>query len=213
MHDKPFNLSQPKKSRSILRGCLIFFMVIFLVLIAIWVSLVGAASYLNVGDRVKPVDAIVVLSGDEGDRVLEAVKWYNQSYGKYFVITKTHTEDIGEGRTYSETLMRIAMEEGVPADSMLFTEGEASSTLEEARAIKLLAQQRNIESILVITAPYHTRRTMIIFDREFSDTKINVLVHPVEESWYRLLTWYLSSDGWRQTLAEYASLFLIWFDR
>ena len=39
----------------------------------------GAASYLNVGDRVKPVDAIVVLSGDEGDRILEAVKWYKQS--------------------------------------------------------------------------------------------------------------------------------------
>ena len=213
MNDQSFIASPPSKSRSLWIGCLIFFLVTILILIVIWVSLVGAASYLNVGDRVKPVDAIVVLSGDEGDRILEAVKWYKQSYGKYFVITKTHTEDIGEGRTYSEMLMRIAMEGGVPADSMLFTAGEASSTVEEARAIKLLAQQRNIESILVITAPYHTRRTMIIFNREFSDTDIKVLVHPVEDSWYRPLTWYLSSEGWRQTLTEYASLFLIWFDR
>ncbi|MDO9088087.1 MAG: YdcF family protein [Anaerolineaceae bacterium] len=213
MNDQTFNSSPPSKSRSFLHGCLIFFLVILLILVAIWFSMVGAASYLNVGDRVKPVDAIVVLSGDEGDRILEAVKWYKQSYGKYFVITKTHTEDIGEGRTYSEMLMRIAMEGGVPADSMLFTEGEASSTLEEARAIKILAQKRNIKSILVITAPYHTRRTMIIFDHEFFDTDIKVLVHPVEDSWYRPLTWYLSSEGWRQTLAEYASLFLIWFGR
>jgi len=165
-----------------------------------------------VGDRVKPVDAIVVLSGDEGDRVEEAIKWYEKGYGKYLVITKTHTEDIGEGQTYSEKLMRIAIDAGVPADSMFVTAGESSSTIEEALAVKVLAKQRNITSLLVITAPYHTRRTQMIFNREFKDSEIKVLVHPVEDSWYKPLTWYLSPQGWRQTLAEYASLLLIWFN-
>ncbi|PKO06641.1 MAG: hypothetical protein CVU41_05950 [Chloroflexi bacterium HGW-Chloroflexi-3] len=199
------------KSRNLLQGCLIFLMVILVVFILIWVGLICAGSYLIVGDRVILVDAIVVLSGDDGDRVEEAIKWYEKGYGKYFVITRTHTEDIGEGRTYSEMLMRIAIDAGVPADSMFVTAGESSSTIEEAMAVKVLAKQRNITSILVITAPYHTRRTQMIFNREFKDSEIKVLVHPVEDSWYKPLTWYLSTQGWRQTLAEYASLVLIWF--
>ena len=107
--------------------------------------------------------------------------------------------------------MRIAIDAGVPADSMFVTPGESSSTIEEAKAVKSLALQRNISSILVITAPYHTRRTEIIFDREFRDSELEVLVHPVEDSWYKPISWYLSLQGWRQTLAEYASLFLITF--
>jgi uncharacterized SAM-binding protein YcdF (DUF218 family) len=201
-----------QKSKPLLQGCLIFLLVILVVFILVWVGLIGAGAYLIVGDRVKPVDAIVVLSGDEGDRVEEAIKWYEKGYGKYFVITKTHTEDIGEGQTYSEKLMRIAIDAGVPADSMFVTAGESSSTIEEALAVKVLAKQRNITSLLVITAPYHTRRTQMIFNREFKDSDIKVLVHPVEESWYKPLTWYLSPQGWRQTLAEYASLLLIWFN-
>ncbi|PKO10847.1 MAG: hypothetical protein CVU40_04140 [Chloroflexi bacterium HGW-Chloroflexi-2] len=201
-----------QNSKSLLQGCLIFLLVILVVFILVWVGLIGAGAYLIVGDRVKPVDAIVVLSGDEGDRVEEAIKWYEKGYGKYLVITKTHTEDIGEGQTYSEKLMRIAIDAGVPADSMFVTAGESSSTIEEAMAVKVLAKQRNITSLLVITAPYHTRRTQMIFNREFKDSDIKVLVHPVEESWYKPLTWYLSPQGWRQTLAEYASLLLIWFN-
>lgn len=205
--------SSGDKSSSCIKGCFSVLLTIMFVSIFLWALLVVAGSFLIVGDKVKPVDAIVVLSGDEGERVMEAVKWYQKGYGSYFVFTKTHTEEIGEGRTYSEMLMRLAIDNGVPADSMLVTSGEATSTIEEAQAVKLLALQRNINSILVITAPYHTRRTELIFDRAFADTEIKVLVHAVEDSWYRPLTWYLSSQGWRQTLAEFGSLFLIWFQK
>ncbi len=200
-------------SKRIIKGCVLFPLGFFLLGFLIWIGMVMAGAFLIVGDRVKPVDAIVVLSGDEGERVTEAAKWYKDGFGSYFVITKTHTEDIGEGRTYSEKLMRFAIEGGVPQDSILFTEGEATSTIEEAQAVKLLAQQRNINSILVITAPYHTRRTEIIFDKEFRDSDIKVFVHPVEDSWYKPMTWYFDQQGWRQTIAEYGSLFIIWFNR
>jgi uncharacterized SAM-binding protein YcdF (DUF218 family) len=205
--------SPDKKEHSFFKGCSIFLLVSFLLVLLFWVGLVASGAFLIVGDRVKPVDAIVVLSGDDGERVQEAVRWYKQSPSRYMVFTKTHTEDIGEGRTYSESLMRLAIDSGVPQDSMLVTAGEASSTIEEAEAVKTLAQQRKITSILVVTAPYHTRRTELIFDRVFRDTEIKVLVHAVENSWYKPLTWYLDPQGWRQTLAEYGSLFLIWMNR
>jgi uncharacterized SAM-binding protein YcdF (DUF218 family) len=199
------------KLTSCIQTLTLFFLINFLFVIIVWVGLVGAASYLIVKDRVKPVDAIVVLSGDEGDRVDEAVKWYKNGFGNYFVITKTHTEYIGEGQTYSEKLQRMAIDAGVPADSIFITEGEASTTIEEAQAVKILANQRNIKSILVITAPYHTRRARIIFNQEFKDSDVKVLVHPVEDSWYKPINWYLTAQGWRQTFTEYGSLLVIWF--
>lgn len=199
------------KLSSCIQTLILFFLINFLFVIIVWVGLVGAASYLIVKDRVKPVDAIVVLSGDEGDRVDEAVKWYKNGFGNYFVITKTHTEYIGEGQTYSEKLQRMAIDAGVPADSIFITEGEASTTIEEAQAVKILANQRNIKSILVITAPYHTRRARIIFNQEFKDSDVKVLVHPVEDSWYKPINWYLTAQGWRQTFTEYGSLLVIWF--
>jgi len=195
------------------KGCLIFIITFFVVVFLLWMGLIASGAFLIVGDRVKPSDAIVVLSGDDGERVAEAVRLYKEGYGNFLVFTKTHTEDIGEGRTYSEKLMRLAIDAGVPQDSMLVTAGEASSTFEEAQAVKLLTAQRNITSILVITTPYHTRRTEIIFDREFLDTEVKVLVHAVEDSWYKPLSWYLNPLGWRQTTAEYGSLLLIWLDR
>ena len=200
------------KLNSCLQNSILFLLVNLLFFILIWVGFVGAASFLIIRDRVKPVDAIVVLSGDEGDRVQEGIKWYKNGYGNSFVITKTHTEYIGEGQTYSEKLQRMAIDAGVPADSIFVTDGEASTTFEEAQAVKILAYQRNINSILVITAPYHTRRTKIIFQREFKDTEMKVIVHPVEDSWYKPINWYLSAQGWRQTLTEYGSLLLIWFN-
>jgi uncharacterized SAM-binding protein YcdF (DUF218 family) len=207
------NATPPNNSKitSCIQTLILFFLINFLFFIFIWVGLVGAGSYLIVKDRVKPIDAIVVLSGDEGERVKEAVKWYEKGYANNFVITKTHTEYIGEGRTYSEKLQRMAIDAGVPADSIFITDGEASTTAEEAQAVKILANQRNIHSILVITAPYHTRRARIIFNQEFKNTDMKILVHPVEDSWYKPINWYLSAQGWRQTFTEYGSLLVIWF--
>jgi hypothetical protein len=41
---------------------------------------------------------------------------------------------------------------------------------------------------------------------------MKVIVHPVENSWYKPINWYLSALGWRQTLTEYGSLLMIWFN-
>jgi len=186
-------------------------LVIFVALI--WFLLILFGSFLIVGDKVKQVDAIAVLSGDEGERVNEAINLFFEGYGKYFVITKTDTEEIGENLTYSETLKRIAIDGGVASDSIFITSGQSTSTIEEAGAIKQLALQRNIQSILIVTAPYHTRRTKLIFSEVFKDSDILVSVHPVKNSWYNPLTWYFFADGWKLTLNEYGGLIYLWWNQ
>ena len=191
-------------------GCITKIIIIFT---SIWVALILCGSFLIVGDKVKPVDAIAVLSGDEGERINEAVSLFRDNYGKYFIITKTDNEEIGENLTYSERLKRIAIDGGVASDSIFITSGESTSTFDEANAIRLLSKQRNIKSILIVTAPYHTRRTKLIFKQVFKDTEINVAVHPVRDSWYKPFSWYLSTEGWKLTIKEYGALIYTWWSQ
>ena len=186
---------------------------LFIFLALIWIILILCGSILIVGDKIKQVDAIAVLSGDEGERVNEAINLFLEGYGNYFVITKTDKEEIGENLTYSEKLKRIAIDGGVASDSIFITSGESTSTIDEAEAIKLLAQKRNIQSILIVTAPYHTRRTKLIFTQVFKDSDISVYVHPVKDSWYKPFSWYFSVEGWKLTLNEYGGLIYLWWNQ
>jgi uncharacterized SAM-binding protein YcdF (DUF218 family) len=176
-------------------------------------SLPLIGGFLIQGDNASPADALVILSGEEGERVLEAVTWYKQNYGRYMVFTVTDSEDIGENKTYSQKLMRIAIDEGVPQDAMLLTDGEATSTVDEANAVLLLCKKRDIKSIMVITSSYHTRRTKVIFEDIFKDSEISVRVHPVEDGWYQPWNWFFTEEGWQKTIAEYGSLVYYYLNR
>ncbi len=196
-------------NKNFFKGCLGISVIILSGILIIFLILVGIGSFLSVGDPVKPVGAIVVLSGDEGERIKEASDWFLRGYGEYLLITKTDDEELGEQKTYSEKLMRIAIELGVPQDSILFSEGMASNTIEEAKAVLLVAKTRNIESILVITDPYHTRRADLIFDLVFKDQEIDTYVHGVRNSWYQPYSWFFRVLGWRVTISELAGLFFL----
>jgi uncharacterized SAM-binding protein YcdF (DUF218 family) len=169
--------------------------------------------FLILGDNARPADALVILSGEEEERVQEAVYWYKENYAHYMVFTVTDSEDIGERGTHSQKLMRIAIDEGVPQDAMFLTEGEATSTIDEANAVLLLCKKRDIKSILVITSSYHTRRTKVIFEDIFKDSDISVRVHSVKDSWYQPWNWFLTEEGWQRTINEYGGLIYYYLNR
>ncbi len=191
------------------RKKLTIYSVIPFLLLIIVTSLIlfwAAGSFLITGDPIKNVDAIVVLSGDEGARVKDASKLFRSGFAKYLIITKSDHEDIQENRTNSEKMMRIAIEEGVASDSILFTNQEAGDTIGEAQEVLAVANQRQINSLLVITDPYHTRRVKIIFNRIFKDDDISISVHGVSDHWYKSYNWFFSIEGWKKTIDEYAAL-------
>jgi uncharacterized SAM-binding protein YcdF (DUF218 family) len=198
---------QNRKQKKFRSACLTITFVILIAPILVYFLLVGAGSYLVKNEAPRPVDAIVVLSGDEGARVEQAVEIYQSEKIKYFVFTRTDQEYMGGDKTYSQTLMRIAINLKVPSDSMLVTAGESSSTEEEAKALLILAEQRNITSYFIVTDPYHTRRTDLIFNTIFEGSGIQTYVHAVQDHWYRPATWMFKVSGWKRTVGEYLGMF------
>jgi len=184
-------------------------MLILLVVVVLTSPLIlrGIGALLIYADPLKEADSVVALSGDTGDRVAEAARLYQKQYASYLFITYTD-------EPARDALIRAAViEGGIPADRVIVTEMQVSNTVDEARAIKALAKERAQDSLIIITDPFHTLRTRIIFRNVFRGSGIDVQVRPVGGHWYRSTTWWRTAEGRRYTLEEYLKILLYFFGR
>ncbi|MCD6356729.1 MAG: YdcF family protein, partial [Anaerolineaceae bacterium] len=142
-----------------------------------------AGAYLIIADELVPADAIVIMSGGGEGRMKEALEIYKDNYAHLIILTETG-ESVG-GFDYLQSFdLRIQLlNNGVPSGNILITESEVSSTFDEAKAIKQLLERRQLSSAIIVTDPYHTKRTSIIFDEIFKDSNIKLIFRPVTPSW------------------------------
>ncbi|MRR32389.1 YdcF family protein [bacterium] len=112
----------------------------------------------------------------------------------------------GGGPRASSLLATQAVANGVPWENIGTTLGKSASTRDEAAAVRDYAESDGLKSIIVVTDPYHTRRTQYVFHSVFSGSGIRVMVRPVRAHWYQSATWFFSPRGWEVTLKEYLKL-------
>jgi len=170
--------------------------------------LTAIGGILIIADPLRETDAIAVLSGG-GDmsRVEEGAQLYMEKWGKWLIFTEITPRE-GDKVTETTTLFKqIAIGEGVPNASILVTSQAAFSTQEEAIEIRNLAQKRDFKSLIIVTDPFHTFRTRLIFRSVFKDSGIDLYVRPVRNHWYRSTTWWATSQGRQSTLSEYVKIF------
>ncbi len=188
-----------------LGGCVGVILIAVAGLILLYFILVGLGRYLIVSDPIKPANALVVLSGDM-DRIAEAASLFKNQDADRVILTETgQPSDNGEIETPSTQAKRLdALHEGIPEESILITSARSSSTLDEAKAVLSLMKDKYMTSCIVVTDPFHSRRTRKIFSDVFRNSGITVMVQPVTDNWYHARTWFLSWQGWETTLSEYA---------
>lgn len=167
----------------------------------------AAGAFLVIADPQKKVDAAVALSGGELDRVREAARLYTEQTARWVILTETGEEVPELGEQYFILRKNEALKSGVPGDAILVTDHTVTSTLDEAQAVRELLQKTGLSSCIVITDPFHSFRTRLIFRDEFDETGLTVRVRPVRDHWYRSRTWMFSRAGWEATVLEYAKLF------
>lgn len=161
---------------------------------------------LVTADPLKSADAAVVLSGDPGERVAFAVKLYRDEVVRFVIITETGERIPEVGPTISDQRAQQAERGGVPAENILLTQQDAASTVEEARAVRALVEESGFKRLIIVTDPYHTQRTRLIFRDAFSGSGVKIMIQPAAGHWYRSGTWFLSLEGWRITAIEYVKL-------
>jgi len=205
--------SKENQNNSCFRGCLnLIGGAVGVIIVLLLVSLIGylflrvAGAYLIIADDLTPVDTIIIMGGGDEGRMNEALELYHEKYARIIVLTETGVRIEEFDYMQSFDLRIQLLNNGVPSGNILITDSEVTSTLEEAYAVKQLLERRQFSSAIIVTDPYHTKRTSIIFNDVFSEQDIKLYFRPVTPSWYNSRTWFLSPSGWKFTILEYVKL-------
>ncbi|MBI9047575.1 MAG: YdcF family protein [Anaerolineaceae bacterium] len=167
------------------------------------VCLSAAGSVLVIADPIDKADAAVILSGGEMERLTTAsILYHNQTVEKV-IITETGNTVEALDASYTKLYKEHLRNHDVPDDAVLITTGISSSTYDEANAVKDLLYKVDLGTVIVVTDPYHTFRTRLIFREVFANSNKSASVIPSDDHWYKSTTWFLSIRGWKTTMLEY----------
>ncbi|MFL6282792.1 MAG: YdcF family protein [Pyrinomonadaceae bacterium] len=175
----------------------------------------AAARWLVVGCDLERADAVVVLSGSSTyrERARRAAEIYALGRAPLVVLTNDGQKsgwsvEAQRNPLFFEREAEELTRRGVPAERIRVIEGEVASTYEEARRVREFAEANNLRSVIVVTAPYQTRRALWVMRRVSRDGALRVAVDapaPGDES-PRAALWWWHALGWRLVPGEYLKL-------
>jgi uncharacterized SAM-binding protein YcdF (DUF218 family) len=191
---------------------LLFFGLLILCAIAA-AALYSAARWLHHADAPQKADAIVVLAGDYS-RPFEGARLYREGYAPKVYLSEAVREPSvllldREGIIYArndDLIRQIALQKGVPPDAAIWLARDMTSTASEAEATRALVKN-GAKKLLIVTSPYHTRRTGIIFRHALPDADIRIIASRYEEF---PEDWWHSQRAAINVLLEIAKLGYYW---
>jgi uncharacterized SAM-binding protein YcdF (DUF218 family) len=164
------------------------FIVAFIVFLAfLRPSIVGhIARWLTVRDNLEKCDAIFVLGGREERRIPFAMSLYKQGYGDRLILTLgkqdrwTEEAEAHYGvKCYPESLVEgLLRSERVDASTIVFLRGSLS-TLDDIRKLRAYYDSHRFHSVLIVTDPIHSRRSMLCARWLFKNTGVKLISYPL----------------------------------
>lgn len=172
--------------------------------------LAGVGRWLAWPDPLPPAaDALVVISGDpHGLREGEAARLWREGLAPVIIVSG--------GPIAWETIAARVMERhlqdlGIPPD-VIWVEGKASSTAENALLTLPLAEALGARTVVVVTSNYHVRRARLAFRRVYEPAGIQVAVHGAPDPGFLPDRWWREGSGREYGLLELMKLLWYAFD-
>jgi len=86
-----------------------------------------------------------------------------------------------------------AVQMGVPSEAIL-VENEALHTKENAEMVLALAKKHHLWSVILVTSPFHQRRTYLTFAKVLHPQNVEVLNYYADTGEWHPITWFLSAE-------------------
>ncbi|MCG8349709.1 MAG: YdcF family protein [Chloroflexales bacterium] len=192
-----------KKQQQLYRFC--FVIALFVILFALFVTQIGP--WLALPAHIQPVDAIVVLGGEHPSRIQHGIDLYKQNLaGELW-----HTGDVFIPQikdSYARIASRLATRRGVPQRAIHLL--STTNTWEDGQEIAVLAQARNINSILVVTSWYHSRRALCVIQSHLAGSGVAIYHASPPTATYTPETWWFRGGGWFLVGRELAAMAQYW---
>ena len=171
---------------------------------AIAVLLVLLAGFLTLGGRFLVLsvpldrpDGVVSLASHEWERLPEAARLASANPKAVVLLTLPQTVTFRNCHDCPNRPRRLE-QLGVVRSRVHVVSLLAEGTFGEALAVRDFAVSHRLKRVLVVTSPYHTRRTVAVFRKAFTGVEVQVGVQPASQySEARPALWWMSPyDRW-----------------
>ena len=166
-----------------------------------------AGRYLYYKDEIKPADVIVVLAGEETERVEYGVKLFKEGWARKDRMILAGGPLVWK-YTWASLMKEHAISLGAPKGAILL-EDKSRTTEEDVRFTKDILNKYGYKSCILVTSPYHSRRATRIFRKIMGD-KIIVISAPAEKSWFSFDEWWKRRKDRARVLDEYSKFIWLW---
>jgi uncharacterized SAM-binding protein YcdF (DUF218 family) len=167
--------------------------------------LTAAAGYLIVSDGPHPADALIVLGGGTGDREQTGAQLYRAGYAPEVLTTGESLQLVGVPATFADLSAQALERAGVPAER-IHRLSTSASTCDDARLSRQVLADLGAQSLIVVSDPFHMRRAMMLFEREYAGSGIRLIPVAASPSWFDLNRWWTREKEYRVVVEEYIKL-------
>jgi uncharacterized SAM-binding protein YcdF (DUF218 family) len=178
----------------------------------------NAGKYLLKKDEAVTADAIVILMGSIADRSLQTADLFNKGMIEWVIFVEadmgSYYQKLFEKGVpivnNTEQMRDSLVALGIPPDSIIILPGKASSTLMEACIVRdYLRRNHNIDTLIVVSSNYHTRRASMIFKSVLKGKEhpVNVSVYPSTYSEFDPKKWWRNRKEIKIVISEYVKMF------
>lgn len=165
---------------------------------ALLVLLLGISFYLSPQDKLEKTEAIVVISGGDTDaRINEGVDLYFKGYAQTLIFSGAAASG---SISNAQAMKNIAVSKGVKPENILIEES-SKTTEENALETANIIRDRQLDSIILVTSPYHQRRAYTEF-RKHLGPEFKIVNHSALDKNWRKNGWWENSNAVFLTLAE-----------
>jgi hypothetical protein len=164
--------------------------------------------YLSESDALEKAGLIFVFGGPGMGRVHKAIELYKNGYAEKILFTGCRSSYMKDtDSTEAEYYADIAEKEGVASDDIIL-ETEAKNTPENAvNSVKILKEKSILpEKIILITLPYHMRRSYLTF-KSVADWNPKLIKQPASSDKFVKEVYFTDKNAWSYIFNEFIKLY------
>ena len=203
------------KCRAVCIKILLFTLPVVIIVLAVF-TLSRAGRWLVHSNELAKADAIVILVGSMGDRILEAEDIYSTGYARQILIVNEN--QYGSSRlnkrgiklpSKATIICNALMQIGIDTDDITVVQYNSTSTLTEAIAIRdYLKSLPQMDTIILVSSAPHLRRASMIFSRAMQtlDREVVILSAPSKYTPFDAGGWWRDKEDIQIVLMEYIKL-------
>ena len=158
--------------------------------------MIGLGFYVSPQNELAKADAIVIISGGETkERVATGVELFLNDWAELIVLSGAARD---EGISNAVMMRDIAISLGVDSRDIILEE-RAQTTHENAKFVAEIIKSYKMESIILVTSPYHQRRAYLDF-RKFLGSDFRIINRSATDSAWRKNGWW--GSAWARHLTS-----------